>query len=756
MTGLVAALGPAVPRISALDPTPVPNTDAIVSSAPSADVPSVDPSAAATPDPSLSPTPDPRPSASGAVPSVDPSAAATPDPSPSASDGVPSASPDPSTPPLASPTASTTPTQSPLPGLRVTHTWIDTVDVTGAVTASTALDQDLVAAERFHVYRVRMQVSNDANLDATLIPALEARVAGVWEAVPQDNPVIGQPFYAASDDGKTFKDRQTVIATRNLRLSSDGDPSDVAFPGVSIAGDNPAAAVTIPARGFTEIEFAFRATVGAAWNTTYSVRITDLSGTLPTAGTTHVAIGSKPALDLSPGQRAGDPVADAAPLYKLAWSGPVVQARLAITSMPTVLATSSAADSPHMNYTLTTDACAACHTAHQGKNQMILRGAAPQSNLCFQCHDGSGATSNVQAQFTSSKVPANDPSTASFYRHPATQASTHISDRGPEFAGVLNRHSECSDCHQPHAAVAAAPTDTAAGWTAPGAVSGAAGVSVLNGGAGSSPTYTLLTTVSLEYQLCFKCHSGYTTLPTRDAAHPSWTAVDKAVELNPANVSYHPVEAAGRNQSTAMAQSLSGTSPSKVWAFSTGSTIRCQNCHGNPSAIATASPPAASVTLDNHASSNRGMLIAVYRDRTLLASNDLYDPGRFSLCYVCHAEAPMVDNSGDPRTDSNFNWHGFHLNSMFYTGAGGTEIDTAGAGQGNALCAECHFRIHGDALAVNGQAPAKGLVNFAPDVQPANGVIRFVPATPTVYGSCTLTCHGRTHVNLPYAYGTLP
>ena len=71
--------------------------------------------------------------------------------------------------------------------------------------------------------------------------------------------------------------------------------------------------------------------------------------------------------------------------------------------------------------------------------------------------------------------------------------------------------------------------------------------------------------------------------------------------------------------------------------------------------------------------------------------------------------------------DTNFNWHGYHLNSLGFDGTGGVDIDISGAGQGNATCAECHFRTHGTALAADGQEPEKGLVNFAPNVQPLNG-----------------------------------
>ena len=280
---------------------------------------------------------------------------------------------------------------------------------------------------------------------------------------------------------------------------------------------------------------------------------------------------------------------------------------------------------------------------------------------------------------------------------------------------------------------------------------GSLGVAVTNGPAGSAPAYAFQKTSTFEYQLCFKCHAGYTQLPAQDPAHPSRWALDKAIELNPANVAYHPVEAAGRNQTGAMAESLAGTSPFKLWSFETDETVRCLHCHGDSSVANPASPPTADARLDNHAGPNRGMLIAPYQDRQLNTAAALYEPADFGLCYTCHAEAPMVDDSGDVRTDTNFNWHGYHLNAIRFKGTGGTDIDVAGAGQGTATCAECHFRIHGSAFAVNGQPPAKGLVNFAPDVSAYNGQLTFVPATSTTLGTCTLTCHGKPHDGYVYA-----
>ncbi|HET9681040.1 MAG TPA: hypothetical protein VFP19_03305, partial [Candidatus Limnocylindrales bacterium] len=152
-----------------------------------------------------------------------------------------------------------------------------------------------------------------------------------------------------------------------------------------------------------------------------------------------------------------------------------------------------------------------------------------------------------------------------------------------------------------------------------------------------------------------------------------------------------------------------------------------------------------------HAVANRGMLIAPYRDRILKGSSEAYDAADFALCYACHAEAPFVDTSQNARLDTRFPLHGTHVAGIAsFTGPGGS-IDTDGAGHGNALCAECHFRIHGTTFSVDNQPPTSRLVNFAPDVQPYQGSNPLYNGQLVWNGSsCTLTCHGVDHAAWSY------
>jgi predicted CXXCH cytochrome family protein len=403
--------------------------------------------------------------------------------------------------------------------------------------------------------------------------------------------------------------------------------------------------------------------------------------------------------------------------------------------------------SPHGNYVAESATCSLCHRAHAGKAPNLLPQTAPQSKLCFTCHDGTGSTLNVASQFGDPTVPANDPATRSYYSHPSTTATTaHTGDGQDEFTGTLNRHAECSDCHNPHSSSGAdstsSPTGTA--WTLAGPLTGASGVSVVNGAAGTAPSYTFLdgvtNPVQFEYQLCLKCHSGNTVLLSNTGFPASQKVLDAGVEFNPNSISSHPVEGPGSNQTTKMGLSLAGTSPYKKWTFTTTSTIRCTNCHGNDATVAAL--PAPGGDLAPHASSNRGILIANYRDRLLTTSSEQYSAANFALCYLCHTDSPF---SGQSATATNFqnggsSLHYLHVSNIRGSGTAGTSIDTAGAGNGNALCAECHFRIHSTATTPDQN---QHLVSFSPNVTAVNGTLSW-NATANG-GSCTLRCHGMSH-----------
>lgn len=123
----------------------------------------------------------------------------------------------------------------------------------------------------------------------------------------------------------------------------------------------------------------------------------------------------------------------------------------------------------------------------------------------------------------------------------------------------------------------------------------------------------------------------------------------------------------------------------------------------------------------SHAASDGKLLAGAYRT-DLKPVGEAYQSSEFALCFTCHDPGPF-ETAGTGGT--NFDLHAQHLGAL------------ADATTANALCAECHYRLH----ATSAEAGSK-LVNFAPNVVATGGVLEW---TGTVDRSCTLTCHGYAH-----------
>ena len=653
------------------------------------------------------PTPDPQPTIDPAAttepstePSSEPSAQPTADPS-----IEPDVTPDPS--PSASPELPTAPLSIESFGFaRVARP-----------EQATYLDGSapLTGEPRFEVFRLRFDVINTSAADITWTPQIQFGAAGSAEFadLPPESAAPGVAFYAAPE---------WVAVGGGTRIGAAyvTEPADAADPAVARSmGRNPMPVLTIHAGARQTVEFSARATADATYEAAYDFRLTDAGTPLGTI-TARVEMERRPPLELSPGQRSGVPGDAGAAAVRLA----------------TRFAQASSSGSVHSPvYDLAGDSCAACHRAHAAVGSM-LTASATELGLCGSCHNGTSLP-DIATAFSS--VPDNDESTRTYYSHEAADL--------------------CTQCHNPHDINSVPGLESAAGWTPSGRTYSASGASVTNGAGG--PSYQLIARVTLEYQLCFKCHSGANpNLPSNAGQPPSRQLLDKGIEFDPANLSFHPIEAAGTNQGDALNASLSatGTSPYKLWAFETTSTIRCVNCHADSriaaDALAQGQPLLASADLPVHSSPERGILLAAYQNRVLKGSIEPYQAANFALCFLCHAEAPFVDTSGEVRADTDFRYHGIHLSNastMQDRGFPGTDIDTPGYGSGFALCAECHFRIHSSAFPADGKAPGLRLVNFAPNVTaPTGGTLDWQPLSQTTAGSCTLKCHGAPHNDVQY------
>ena len=691
------------------------------------------------------------------------------------------------------------------PEIIVEHVTFARVDDPRQTPSYLELDAALDEIGQYDTFRIRFQVRNADLVASRLTPGLQYRLAGAWgfaDVPPEDVDPDG-PFYLYTEWRPVAGGRGTLpgpttetIAATDLREHDRDDDTQEPAPGKRLMGADDVPVVSLEGDSYTEVEFTVRATIDLPFEQVFDFRLVDGGRPISGAAVAVVRSGPQPPANLSPGQRNGiyvGPPVDAKPAAVSEVDFPLVtpnfvaavwpesnatpRYRLAIAVPKGPLAqyplngTFTSAHTPDVS--LVSDTCAICHRAHVAQGTNLLAKAAPQATMCFTCHNSTGTGSDLktQTQYTDAAVPANDAASRSYYRHDAVTAPVapfgHSLAQNNEFGGVSNRHSECADCHNSHNATAAVSTQTTTGWTVAGQNVAVSGVSVANGAAGTAPTYTFLdgsvgSPPTREYQICFKCHSGFTVLPSNTGQPPSRMALDKGIELNPNNASFHPVEAAGTNPNTTIMNSnLSGTSPHKQWNFTTTSTIRCVNCHGDPRKynatlpIAGGLATAAGDDLAPHTSQYRGILIQNYRDGRYVAGSTLpgnqglkpngeaYVAADFALCLVCHAEEPFTNTNS---TLTNFRRHFLHVSNMPTEGSGGLDIDVAGAGTGNAICSECHFRVHSTALRTGTQNAYARLVNFAPNV---GGSISFTPKG-AGNGSCTLICHGKDHNGKDY------
>jgi predicted CXXCH cytochrome family protein len=328
---------------------------------------------------------------------------------------------------------------------------------------------------------------------------------------------------------------------------------------------------------------------------------------------------------------------------------------------------------PHTSgTTVAANACENCHTPHAAGTRRRLLNFSPDEQNCYSCHSGTVAAKNIAADFN--KVSA----------HPIAQTSG-IHDP-TEDAINAPRHVACEDCHNPHAD----NNTTALAPMASGALAGVRGVS--SGG-------TVIQRIQNEYELCFRCHADS---GNRGPARVSrqFVQTNTRLEFNPANTSYHPVIAVGRNSSV----------PSLNPPWTTSRFTYCTDCHNNDQGPGAGG----NGTKGPHGSS----YIPILERQLLLTDFTAYNAGNFALCFKCHSSSVVVSAQG-----TSWQYHQIH-------------IVTAAA-----ACTTCH-----DSHA----SIQPHLINFnTAYVQPCNGVLQY-NSLGVNHGNCTLTCHGKNHIAQSY------
>jgi predicted CXXCH cytochrome family protein len=243
-------------------------------------------------------------------------------------------------------------------------------------------------------------------------------------------------------------------------------------------------------------------------------------------------------------------------------------------------------------------------SVHVSANRRILAAMgveiadpAAEEDVCYKCHSGGYTTGSDYYAVSSMSAASRSVQSLmdSTYKHnvagyvdghkpsPADESLTYIS---------ANRHVECADCHNVHAAgsgIHAQGTNVVSGPLkgVPGAsVSTASGTNWDTATYNNQANYAMVTGSTYEYQICLKCHSGANTSLT------SWNSLftNVALEFNTSNASYHPVFGALPATDAGVGSSRLPTGR-LVNGWTSGTVMMCSDCHGPASTTAAAQGP---------------------------------------------------------------------------------------------------------------------------------------------------------------------
>ncbi len=271
-----------------------------------------------------------------------------------------------------------------------------------------------------------------------------------------------------------------------------------------------------------------------------------------------------------------------------------------------------------------------------------------EEEFCFKCHSttsnpNSGSNLDYFGVKSITNPDALDLETAlsRTYTHPtATYQGRHsMADSAASFADG-NRHAECVDCHNPHAALQG--THDGSSSLASNALKGTWGVEPSSWPAAPTPTdngnvfaapsgYTAVRDNTVEeWMICMKCHSNYTTLPTGKR--------NLAEEINPNYPSTHGITIANQNPF------CNTTTMNEPWGSS--GLAWCSDCHRSDNSADPEGP---------HGSNQEHLLVA-----TVVSDNSVGTP----LCLVCHKSSSYWTSGNGSRYGAHPGTKGAHKRSQ--------------------------------------------------------------------------------------------
>ncbi|MFQ5563397.1 MAG: cytochrome c3 family protein [Parvularculaceae bacterium] len=395
-------------------------------------------------------------------------------------------------------------------------------------------------------------------------------------------------------------------------------------------------------------------------------------------------------------------------------------------------------------------ACLNCHDTHtvEGARRLLREGANSTATpkfggssaieeTCYQCHSAFETT--LVGQGGAGFEPPDIETDFLSARHMPIELQPEVHDIGTggepqpgmDFlesrsllgtGGALNRHVECTDCHNPHRVTRnrlfnASPTAPDIAGThdhsgvgihtnlASGVLRGSWGVEpvyssteflsepvdfTLKRGLApvAAPTDKASSYVTREYQVCLKCHSTYAySTPPQLGGSPGGTAsgtndvtayTDQAMEFQAPvadqgepggnHRSWHPV--LDRTRRTPTDRNLDPTNWIAPWNGTTEigeQTMYCSDCHGSETAAGDSAPVGgdAGRSWGPHGSNNDFILKGPWNQQTGGGGTEDH------LCFKCHSFTRYATrdgadfNSGFAGPDrSDANLHGFHADKI--------------------------------------------------------------------------------------------
>ncbi len=380
-----------------------------------------------------------------------------------------------------------------------------------------------------------------------------------------------------------------------------------------------------------------------------------------------------------------------------------------------VIVTMSSTESAHANGLAAID-CQACHSLHRPEQGEMAFLVDPFNSrrvwegdrelFCFSCHDGRAplpSATETPGRFVARTV---NRGAVAGSRSPRLEAQAWTS-------ATHSAMTTCGDCHAPHAALTSAfssslgadgPCSACHGasstpetievalahgdgegrpgcpdchnvhvsgrsgrWTGTnevaGPLKGVFGKTPVNGGAGTVPRLIPAEPAAYEYEICLKCHAS-----------------SLATLFNPANPSYHPVEAPIRDSGLRDA--------ALVGPWQTGATMYCSDCHRSDPETPTSGP---------HTSKCASLLAASFGKAAPRGREG-------DLCAICHESQVYVAGAEGSR----------------FRGPGGHGDHVQGS---SIACYQCHD-VHGNSftkhlIRIVAGADSSGTTAFTHD--PAGG-----------------------------------